>query len=186
MKSVNPVRHNGFTLIELLIVVVIIGILAAVAIPAFTSYLTRSKASEVATILQTIRGAEETYYTNQGKRYTDNLPDNPPLDGDCTCTKDARQWDLPADGPWAVLEFDPGGPTYYSYRVTSNFVNGLRTNVLPTAGFADKGTSWPAFPGPWFVAQACGDVDCDGQVANFYISSHNRNVFHEEHEKGVY
>ena len=57
---------RGFTLIELLIVVAVIGILAAIAIPFFSSY--RLKSYNV-TAVTDIRGAKvmlEAYYTDQG------------------------------------------------------------------------------------------------------------------------
>jgi type IV pilus assembly protein PilA len=53
-------KAKGFTLIELMIVVAIIGILAAIAIPNFLRYQLRSKASELRTNVEAIRKAQES------------------------------------------------------------------------------------------------------------------------------
>jgi len=57
---------EGFTLIEVMIVVVIVGILAAVAIPAYNNYVTRSRRSDAFTALETVRAAQEMYRAEKG------------------------------------------------------------------------------------------------------------------------
>ena len=58
---------RGFTLIELMIVVAIIGILAAIAIPNFVKFQCRSKQSEAKGSLKAIYTAEESYRAEQDK-----------------------------------------------------------------------------------------------------------------------
>ena len=62
MKSMQ----KGFTLIELMIVVAIIAILAAIAIPAYQNYLIRSQVTEGMTLMDGAKTAVAEYYSNHG------------------------------------------------------------------------------------------------------------------------
>lgn len=62
-------HREGFTLIELLIVVVIIGILAAIAIPKFGATREKAYVSAMKSDLRNLQSAEEIYYSNGGYVY---------------------------------------------------------------------------------------------------------------------
>ncbi|MBI1964748.1 MAG: prepilin-type N-terminal cleavage/methylation domain-containing protein [Betaproteobacteria bacterium] len=55
-------KNGGFTLIELMIVVVIVGILASVAVPAYTDYVRRGKITEATTNLAALRVRMEQFF----------------------------------------------------------------------------------------------------------------------------
>tara|TARA_B100002052_G_scaffold63084_6_gene56243 strand:- start:13116 stop:13535 length:420 start_codon:yes stop_codon:yes gene_type:complete len=62
---------NGFTLVEILIVVVIVGILAAIAIPTYYSYVKKGYATEAKTQLKSIVQAADMYYSERGEAAPD-------------------------------------------------------------------------------------------------------------------
>ncbi len=71
--KMNFFNKKGFTLIELMIVVAIIGILAAIAIPNFMNYQCKAKQSEAKSNLGTIRTNQEAYRAEYDT-YKDALP----------------------------------------------------------------------------------------------------------------
>ena len=65
-------KQQGFTLIELMIVVAIIGILAAVAIPAYQDYIVRARVTEGLSLSTAGKTAISEYFSSQGTIPTNN------------------------------------------------------------------------------------------------------------------
>jgi type IV pilus assembly protein PilA len=72
MQKFRTQTQQGFTLIELMIVVAIIGILAAVAVPAYQDYIGRSQVSEAMTLTGGAKTAVAEFWSNNGAMPADN------------------------------------------------------------------------------------------------------------------
>ena len=89
MKEKN---NKGFTLIEMLVVVLIIGILAGVALPQYTSAVRKARVAEAKIALRALIDATDRYILEHGDSYWDSLEDL-----DVQIPTDTKNWDFAID-----------------------------------------------------------------------------------------
>jgi type IV pilus assembly protein PilA len=113
MRKLLRKGNKGFTLIELMIVVAIIGILAAIAIPNFLRFQLKSKTSEGKVNLAAIRTAEESYLAEFGN-YVASIAVPP----EASVRSSKNPWPANGEG-FDTLGWGPEGNVFFSYAVAT-------------------------------------------------------------------
>lgn len=134
---------KGFTLVELMIVVVVVGILSMVALPAYTDYIMRGKIPEATSNLATLRVRMEQWF--QDNRTYQTNPVNGTACGVVMPTAPAVQYfvltcSAPAATTYTITATGAGSMTGFTYTITET--NTKATPAAPADWGPTSTTCW--------------------------------------------
>ena len=155
-------RESGMTLIELMLVVVIMGILASLAVPQFTSYIKKSKSVEATLALSKIAGAAVLYYENNTVQMQAAVPPLLPM------TSIGKKPDPPPPPPGGSSGGSSGGaviPVTVLVRQLPNSSSGYAPSVTHTTACSEGGGQ--------FTASHAGDFNGEPWIALKFKPSGN-------------
>ena len=165
MKTQKDKKH-GFTLIELMIVVAIIGILAAVAIPAFINYMTTAKTSEAPLSLVRMNQGAMVYFQDKKASLPDEssgwIPAAAPSQNQYEIAVVDDEFEEIADPAWDALRWRPAKNFYYQYSWVPETACAVAENDSPCG--ANSYTNLTAG-----TSQAQGDLDGDNTLSRFAL-----------------
>jgi type IV pilus assembly protein PilA len=153
----------GFTLIELMIVVAIIGLLSAIAIPNFVSFQTLAKQSEAKTNLKALYTAQKSFYAEH-----DSYSSNGAEVGWAPEQHNRYAYDLGGPGVWTRPGQAPSG----SYGVVLQDTSVIQSPVTLAVSTIpmSAGVTGPC-PNCGFEATAASNLDSDGAQDEWLIFS---------------
>lgn len=165
----------GFTTIELLIGIAIVGILAALAIPTFKSYVYRSRVNEAVTVLNEIKTRQEAYRSRFGNYAA--VSGN----GDWTTAvytpstvPGVQPVAWPSSAEWEELGLRSPETVRFRYAT----VAGMPGNGTPPTNSNLDPTTF------WFAAQAEGDLDGDDDKFILEVYSDSRVMYNSATGRG--